>query len=263
MMLGQPNPVNPLAFARPKSMGAPPMAPAPMIVPGIAPVPGLYSVGEPGFSDFSAMPMEQMSDLMQGTVKCWFEDRGFGFITPDGGTDDVFVHKKVLQDGQSLLKDSQVFFDLIYDAEKKKFSATKCFGATIAPLESEDSAGGSGSSRKKVWGPFCLHDPWEDLYAASEAPHLRAHLDRVPGTEPPEFAAVSKPKAPPTKPPEPQQPAAVPEEPGDDPSLAAASEQNEAAQTSSPAKAAPKEESPSKPTSIYDFFEDEDDSMMI
>ena len=30
----------------------------------------------------------------EGTLKSWQEDRGFGFITPDQGDDEIFVHIK-------------------------------------------------------------------------------------------------------------------------------------------------------------------------
>ena len=49
---------------------------------------------------------------MQGTVKFFDADRGFGFISRDGG-DDVFVHVSNLQvSGTTLAEGQAVEFDL-------------------------------------------------------------------------------------------------------------------------------------------------------
>ncbi len=49
-----------------------------------------------------------MSEVKQGTVK-WFNDaKGFGFIQPEGGGSDLFVHMNEIQmDGFKTLKDGQ------------------------------------------------------------------------------------------------------------------------------------------------------------
>jgi CspA family cold shock protein len=50
---------------------------------------------------------------IKGIVKFFNQDKGFGFITPDGGAKDVFVHISALQASgiQSLREGQQVTFD--------------------------------------------------------------------------------------------------------------------------------------------------------
>ena len=49
---------------------------------------------------------------MEGTVKRWIDGRGYGFIEPDEGGDDIFVHNTDL-DGIYMLKSGQkVEFDV-------------------------------------------------------------------------------------------------------------------------------------------------------
>ena len=47
-----------------------------------------------------------------GTVKFFNDDKGFGFITPEGGGQDVFVHVSALQRGRSLREGNKVSFEV-------------------------------------------------------------------------------------------------------------------------------------------------------
>ena len=49
-----------------------------------------------------------MSKTMEGTVKWCNDAKGFGFLTPDEGEKDLFVHMSEIQmDGFKTLKDGQ------------------------------------------------------------------------------------------------------------------------------------------------------------
>jgi CspA family cold shock protein len=58
-----------------------------------------------------------------GTVKFFNEDKGFGFITPENGGADVFVHVSALQRGGSLREGQKVSYELGQDRKTGKSKA--------------------------------------------------------------------------------------------------------------------------------------------
>ncbi len=60
-----------------------------------------------------------------GTVKWFNDDKGYGFIQPDNGDNDIFVHISAVNDsGLQGLKDGQkVSFEVQVDDKRGKSSA--------------------------------------------------------------------------------------------------------------------------------------------
>lgn len=58
-----------------------------------------------------------------GTVKFFNEDKAFGFITPENGGTDVFVHVSALQNGGSLREGQKVSYELGQDRKTGKSKA--------------------------------------------------------------------------------------------------------------------------------------------
>jgi CspA family cold shock protein len=53
--------------------------------------------------------------MSTGIVANYFEERGFGFIAPDGGEPHVFVHFSHVASSAPLKKDQRVSFEIVTD----------------------------------------------------------------------------------------------------------------------------------------------------
>jgi CspA family cold shock protein len=60
-----------------------------------------------------------------GTVKFFNSNKGFGFITPEDGSPDVFVHISAVERAgmRSLAEGQKVSFDVVMDKRKGKTNA--------------------------------------------------------------------------------------------------------------------------------------------
>jgi CspA family cold shock protein len=65
-----------------------------------------------------------MNERITGTVKWFNAEKGFGFITPDDGTQDVFVHFSAIQSQgyKSLDEGAKVEFEVVDGPKGKQAS---------------------------------------------------------------------------------------------------------------------------------------------
>jgi len=68
-----------------------------------------------------------MSDRITGTVKWFNSEKGYGFITPDNGTPDVFVHFSAItmQGYKSLDEGTKVEFEVVEGPKGKVVEGPK------------------------------------------------------------------------------------------------------------------------------------------
>jgi len=124
--LGQPAPGIPTFDAASLGLGAPTldMSALSALLTGGS-VPGAASM--PAAAPVVAF---QCGVQLNGTVKRWDDQKGFGFIVPDGGGPDVFVHIGDLPGGNKLVNGAKVVFEAMQDASKGpgRYRAKTCTG---------------------------------------------------------------------------------------------------------------------------------------
>lgn len=63
------------------------------------------------------------ANLSRGTVKWFDETKGFGFITPENGDEDCFVHRSSIQGGNALPEGQEVKFEIVKDDRGRRAAA--------------------------------------------------------------------------------------------------------------------------------------------
>mmetsp|Transcript_103567 Transcript_103567/g.231259 ORF Transcript_103567/g.231259 Transcript_103567/m.231259 type:complete len:206 (-) Transcript_103567:109-726(-) len=82
-----------------------------------------------------------------GTVKFFNDDKGFGFIVQDDGSEDLFAHRNQISDGQNLVEGDAVRYDVAWDDRKGKSCAENITGGTGGEGGKGGFGGGKGSFR--------------------------------------------------------------------------------------------------------------------
>merc|ERR1719162_1748671 len=79
----------------------------------------------------------------RGVALRWNMEKGFGFIKPDAGGEDLFCHFSCVEGGNALKEGTEVFYAKIFDERKGKDRAEQVSGPAVCN-EDRDAGGGGG-----------------------------------------------------------------------------------------------------------------------
>lgn len=78
--------------------------------------------------------------MIKGVLKTWKEDRGFGFIKPDNGKRDVFIHISSLKGASRRPVVGDVIYYQIAKDSRGKFKAVRAHIEGVAIIDDEVKA---------------------------------------------------------------------------------------------------------------------------
>jgi CspA family cold shock protein len=71
----------------------------------------------------TSLPSHGEGSMPSGKIKIFNEDKGFGFIKPDDGSNDVFFHVSGLREGDDVTVGKAVTFEIGVDPKSGKSKA--------------------------------------------------------------------------------------------------------------------------------------------
>lgn len=93
----------------------------------------------------------------QNGVALRWNSRGFGFIKPDSGGEDIFCHATSITDGNCLKEGSPVTYTLSFDDRKGKYRAENVTGGITEERDQGGYGGyGGGGSTSSMSPNICL-----------------------------------------------------------------------------------------------------------
>lgn len=99
----------------------------------------------------------------KGIVVTWHDEKGFGFIKPDKGGDDLFAHVSNLKDGDALKEGSEVSYEEVYDDRKGKYRAEEVLGCCDRrDVKGKGRGGGGYGGRDSGRGGSDDRDRYDD-----------------------------------------------------------------------------------------------------
>lgn len=67
--------------------------------------------------------------MARGVIKKWVQERGFGFIRPENGGEDIFFHFSALREGDQIREGALVIYETGTD---KKTGKTKALNVNLS-----------------------------------------------------------------------------------------------------------------------------------
>ncbi len=81
----------------------------------------------------------------KGVLKTWKDDRGFGFIKPEDGSEDIFIHISALKGSSRRPHRGDIIYYQVEQSDDGKLKAIN------AGIEGVEKVAQSGGSKKWLW----------------------------------------------------------------------------------------------------------------